>query len=189
MFLIMIAIGVVAFKNMQGKKKVVVHEEVVMEAKLVDVIRIKKQPFSASVTAYGNVQPTVVFQGKSEVGGKVTYVHPRLKRGANIAAGTVVVRINPVDYKLSLDKNRSDLAASKSQLEQLMQERASTRASLKLANANLRLGLQELQRIRTIFNQRLIARSKLDVEEQKVLQLRQKVCFPVTRQHQILKGN
>ncbi|HFC93171.1 MAG TPA: HlyD family efflux transporter periplasmic adaptor subunit [Leucothrix mucor] len=175
MFLIMIAIGVVAFKNMQGKKKEVVHEEIVMEAKLVDVIRIKKRPFSASVTAYGNVQPTVVFQGKSEVSGKVTYVHPRLKRGANIAAGTVVVRINPVDYKLSLDKNRSDLAASKSQLEQLMQERASTRSSLKLAKANLRLGLQELQRIRTIFNRRLIARSTLDAEEQKVLQLRQKV--------------
>lgn len=171
----MIAIGVVAFKNMQSKAKEVVHENVGMEAKLVDVISIKKQPFSARVTAYGNVQPTVVFQGKAEVGGKVTYVHPALKRGANIAAGTVVVRINPIDYKLSLDKNRSDLETSKSQLELLMQERGSTRASLKLANANLRLGLQELGRIRTIFNRQLIARSKLDAEEQKVLQLRQKV--------------
>jgi multidrug efflux pump subunit AcrA (membrane-fusion protein) len=175
MFLIMIAIGVVAFKNMQSKAQKVEHKDTGMKAKLVDVISIKKQPFSASVTAYGNVQPTVVFQGKSEVGGKVTYVHPALKRGANIAAGTVVVRINPIDYKLSLDKNRSDLDASKSQLEQIMQEQASTRASLKLANANLRFGLQELQRIRTIFNKQLIARSKLDAEEQKVLQLRQKV--------------
>jgi multidrug efflux pump subunit AcrA (membrane-fusion protein) len=175
MFLIMIAIGIVSFMNMQGNKKEVVHKKPTMVAKPVDIISIQKRPFTASITAYGNIQPTVTFQGKSEVAGKVTYVHPALKRGGIIAKGTVVVRINPVDYKLSLDKNRSDLTASQSQLEQLLQEKTSTRSSLKLAKANLRIGLQELQRIRTIWEQRLIARSKLDVEQQKVLQLRQKV--------------
>jgi len=176
MFLIMIAIGVVSFMNMQGNKKEVVHEKPTMVAKAVDVINIQKRPFTASITAYGNVQPTVTFQGKAEVAGKVTYVHPALKRGGIIAKGTVVVRINPVDYKLSLDKNRSDLTASQAQLEQLQQEHVSTRTSLTLAKANLRLGLQELQRIRTIWKQHLIARSQLDGEQQKVLQLRQKVA-------------
>jgi multidrug efflux pump subunit AcrA (membrane-fusion protein) len=176
MFLIMIAIGVVSFMNMQGNKKEVVHEKPTMVAKSVNVISIQKRPFTASITAYGTVQPTVTFQGKAEVAGRVTYVHPALKPGGIIAKGTVVVRINPVDYKLSLDKNRSDLTVSQAQLEQLQQEQASTRASLKLTKANLRLGLQELQRIRTIWKQRLIARSKLDVEQQKVLQLRQKVA-------------
>lgn len=176
MFLIMIAIGVVSFINMQGNKEEVKHKKITMLAKAVNVVNIEKKPFTASIIAYGNVQPTVTFQGQSEVAGKVTYVHPALKRGGIIAKGTVVVRINPVDYKLSLDKNRSDLTASQSQLEQLQQEQVSTRASLTLSKANLRLGLQELQRIRTIWKQRLIARSTLDAEEQKVLQLRQKVA-------------
>lgn len=171
----MIAIGVVSFINMKGKVKEVKHEETGMIAKPVEVIILKKKPFSSHVTAYGNVEPTVVFQGKAEVGGKVTYVHPALRKGGSIAAGTVVVRVNPIDYKLTLEKNRSDLTASKSQLEQVMQERASARSSLSLATANLRLGLKELQRIQTIWNRRLIARSQLDAEEQKVLQLRQKV--------------
>ncbi|MCK5813379.1 MAG: hypothetical protein KAH03_03935 [Cocleimonas sp.] len=71
MFLIMIAIGVVAFINMKGKTKEVVHKDNVMVAKAVDVMIIHKAPFSASVVAYGNIEPTVVFQGKAEVGGRV----------------------------------------------------------------------------------------------------------------------
>lgn len=175
MFLIMIAIGVVAFINMKAKTKEVEREDTGMTAKPVKVMIIEKKPFSASVTAFGHVQPTVVFQGKAEVGGKITYVHPRLKQGGSIAAGTVVVRINPVDYKLTLDQHRSDLVANQSQLEQIMQEQVASRASLTLATANLRLGLQELQRIQMIWKRRLIARSTLDAEKQKVLQLHQKV--------------
>lgn len=175
MFALMIAIGIVAFINMKGKVKEVVHEDKGMEARPVDVIKIQKKPFSATVIAYGNIAPTVIFQGKAEVGGKVTYVHPSLKQGGSIAAGTIVVRINPVDYKLSLDKTRSDLSASQSQLNQLKQEKQSTRASIKLAKENLRLGLKELKRTRTIFNKGLISNSKLDIENQKVIQLRQKL--------------
>jgi multidrug efflux pump subunit AcrA (membrane-fusion protein) len=175
MFLVMIAIGVVAFINMKTKTKEVEREETGMTARPVKVMMIEKKPFSASVTAFGHVQPTVVFQGKAEVGGKITYVHPALKQGGRITSGTVVVRINPVDYQLTLDQHRSDLVASQSQLEQIMQERTASRVSLKLAIANLRLGLQELQRLQTIWERRLIARSTLDAEKQKVLQLRQKV--------------
>ncbi len=175
MFLLMIAIGVVAFINMKGKTKPVVHQDKGMVAKAVDVIVIKKSPFSATVVAYGNIEPTVIFQGKAEVGGKVTYVHPALKRGGSIEAGTVVIRIDPIDYKLSLDKTRSDLRASQSQLSQLKQEKQSTQLAIALANENLRLGLKELKRIQNIFSKGLIAASKLDIEEQKVIQLRQKL--------------
>jgi multidrug efflux pump subunit AcrA (membrane-fusion protein) len=171
----MIAFGVVAFINMKSKAKEVTHEDTGMTAKPVNVIIIEKKPFLTRVTAFGHVQPTVIFQGKAEVGGKITYVHPALKQGGSIAAGTVVVRINPIDYKLTLDQQRSDLVASQAQLEQLLQEQVSSRSSLRLAKDNLRLGLHELQRVRTIWERRLIARSTLDIEKQKVIQLRQKV--------------
>ncbi|HIQ07714.1 MAG TPA: HlyD family efflux transporter periplasmic adaptor subunit, partial [Thiotrichaceae bacterium] len=81
-------------------------------------------------------------------------------------------RIEANDYKVLLNQTKADLIASKAQLVQIQQEQRSTQNSLKLANNNLRLGLAELKRVRSIWNRRLIARSVLDAEEQKVNQLR-----------------
>jgi len=67
------------------------------------------------------------------------------------------------------------LAGSRSSLKQLEAEEKSTRRSLKIAQENLRVGQKELARVRKIWDKRLIARSAVDAEEQKVLQLRQQV--------------
>jgi multidrug efflux pump subunit AcrA (membrane-fusion protein) len=64
---------------------------------------------------------------------------------------------------------------SQSSLEQLITEEKNTKQSLLLALKNLKVGLKEFERIKTIWNKRLIARSTLDKEEQKVLLLRQQV--------------
>lgn len=175
MFALMIAIGFVGFIWLNNNKQQVEHAGLKMDAKPVDVIKVEKQPFNASVTAYGNVEPAIVLQSKAEVSGKVTYVHPDLKAGGSIAADTVVVRIDTEDYQVSLSQTQADLASSESQLAQLKQERASTQRSLSLAKKNLALGEKELERIRSLSQKGLLARSTLDAEEQKVIQLEQSV--------------
>jgi len=173
-FIIMIAIGVaatMAVKNSNNKKELP-HDPETLPVKTVDVLKVKKKTFTAQVVAYGNIEPAVVLQGKSEVSGKVSYIHPNLKKGGSISKGTVVIRIEANDYKVLLNQTKADLIASKAQLVQIQQEQRSTQNSLKLANNNLRLGLAELKRVRSIWNRRLIARSVLDAEEQKVNQLR-----------------
>lgn len=174
-FLVMIAIGVAVFMIMQKNKQAVAHTDEHLPAKPVEVITVKRQPFKAHVKGYGNVQPAIVLRGKAEVSGKVSYVHPELKAGGSIPKGTVVLKIDPEDYEVSLKQTQADLASSKSQLDQLKQEEQSTRRSLELAKQNLRLGEKELERTRGIWEKRLIARSTLDAEEQKVIQLRQAV--------------
>lgn len=174
-FLIMIAIGVgIAIYMMKSKDKVE-HTDTAMQPRAVEVITLEKQPFSATATAYGYVEPAVVLRGKAEVSGKASYVHPELREGGSIPAGTVVVRIDPEDYKTNLQQTKADLAANQSQLAQIEQEEANTRRSLQLAQENLRLGQQELARVKSIWEKRLIARSVLDSEEQRVIQLRQTV--------------
>lgn len=175
MFVLMIAIGIAGFIFMNKNKKPAEHAGLQMAAKAVDVIEIKKAPFSASVTAYGSVEPAVVLQSKAEVSGKVTYVHPELKSGGGIAADTVVVRIDTEDYQVSLNQTQADLASSQSQLVQLKQEKTSTQRSLSLAKKNLDLGKKELERIRSLADKGLLARSALDAEQQKVIQLEQSV--------------
>ncbi len=151
------------------------HAGTEMPSKTVDTITVKRIPFSAKVTAYGNVEPTVTLQTLAEVSGKITYLHPDLKQGNSIKAGTVVVRIAQEDYEVSLKQTQADLAASKSSLKQLQVEEQTTRRSLNLAKKNLEVGEKELERIRSVWDRKLIARSTLDAEEQKVIQLRQSV--------------
>jgi RND family efflux transporter MFP subunit len=112
-----------------------------------------------------------VLKYKAEVAGKVTYVHPSLKQGGSIAAGTEVVRIEPTTYEISLGQSKAGLANIQSSLKQLEAEEKSAKNSLEIAKRNLALGQQEYNRVRSLWDKRLIARSTLDAEQQKVLQL------------------
>lgn len=151
------------------------HAGTEMLSKSVEIITVKHVPFSAKVTAYGNVEPTVTLRTMAEVSGKISYIHPDLKQGNSLSAGTVVLKIDPQDYQVSLKQTKADLAANKSSLKQLQVEQQSTLRSLELTKKNLHVGEKELARIRSVWDRKLISRSVLDAEEQKVNQLRQNV--------------
>lgn len=171
--ILILAIGLVVFKV--KNKPPIEHEERQFPTKTVEVITAKNLPFSPRAIAYGNVEPAVLLKTKSEVSGKISYIHPELKKGGSIAKGTVVLRIEPTTFKFSLDQSKAGLAGSKSSLKQLQTEEKSTARSLKISKENLRVGEKELARLRSILKKQLIARSTVDNEEQKVLQLRQQV--------------
>ena len=151
------------------------HVATEMPSRVVETITVQEIPFRTRITAYGNVEPAITLNGMAEVSGRVSYVHPNLKAGETIPAGTLVVRIDAEDYALSLKQTQEDLKASQSSLQELEEEEKSTRRSLQLAQQNLEVGEAELARIRDIYQKQLIAKSTLDAEEQKTIQLRQQV--------------
>ena len=161
--------------NQVKQKPPIEHQELSYPVKAVEVITIKRIPFRAKALAFGYVEPATVLKAKSEVSGKVSYIHPKLKKGASLKKGTVVLRIEPTTYKLTLNQSQAGLAGSQSTLAQLKAEEKSTKRSLNIAQKNLNVGMKELHRIKTLWNKRLIARSTLDKEDQKVLSLRQQV--------------
>lgn len=173
---LMIAIGALGAVWMVKSRVPVKHDGTSLASRPVEVITAENVPFRARALAYGNVEPAISFRSKAEVGGKIGYVHPDLKRGNSIAAGTVVVRIDPADYEVTLRQTQADLAASRSALTQLQEEEKTTRQSLALAKQNLQVGETELQRAQQMFHKRLVPPSSVDQEEQIVLQLRQQVA-------------
>jgi multidrug efflux pump subunit AcrA (membrane-fusion protein) len=176
LLLLLIVAGAVALVVTKVKNKPAVEHEVLQfPLKAVEVISAQKIPFRARALAFGNVEPATVLKAKSEVSGKVSYIHPQLKKGASLKKGTVVLRIEPTTYKLSLNQSKAGLAGSQSSLKQLETEEISTKRALSLSQKNLNVGMKELNRIKSLWNKRLIARSTLDKEEQKVLSLRQQV--------------
>jgi multidrug efflux pump subunit AcrA (membrane-fusion protein) len=143
--------------------------------KTVEVITAKKLPFRSRAIAYGYVEPAVLLKSKTEISGKISYIHPLLKKSASLAKDTVVLRIEPTTFEFTLDQSVAVLAASRSSLKQLEVEEKSTRRSLNLVRKNLETGEKEYDRLRSVFEKGLVSRSVLDAEQQKVLQLQQQV--------------
>ena len=149
------------------------HVALEMPSRVVEIVYARRIPFRTRVTAYGTVEPTLTLNSMAEVSGEISYLHPNLKAGETISAGTLVVRIDSEDYELSLRQTQEDLKASRSSLRELETERKSTLRSLQLAQKNLEVGEAELGRIREVYEKNLVAKSALDGEEQKAIQLRQ----------------
>ncbi|MDH3217915.1 MAG: HlyD family secretion protein [Gammaproteobacteria bacterium] len=173
--LVALAVAVVIAFALVKSRKPLQHVAAEMPSRAVEVVTARLIPFRSSITAYGNVEPAITLNSTAEVSGRISYVHPNLKPGETIPAGTVVVRIEAKDYALSLQQTKEDLKASQSSLRELEAEQESTQRSLELAQKNLEVGEDELARLREIYQKQLIARSTLDAEEQKTIQLRQQV--------------
>ncbi|MCG6891209.1 MAG: HlyD family secretion protein [Gammaproteobacteria bacterium] len=173
--LIILAAAVVMALILVKSRAPLEHVAVEMPSRVVEVIRARQIPFRTRVTAYGTVEPSITLNAVAEVSGEISYLHPNLKAGETIPAGTLVVRIDAEDYQLSLRQTQEDLKASRSSLRELETERKSTLRSLQLAQQNLEVGKAELDRLREVYEKKLIARSTLDAEEQKTIQLRQQV--------------
>ena len=139
-----IVVAVVLVKN----KSPLEHVAAEMPRRAVEVIVARQLPFRTRITAYGNVEPAITLNSMAEVSGKISYVHPNLKAGETIPAGTLVVRIEAEDYARSLQQTREDLKASRSALAELEAEVKSTRRSFELARENLVVGEAELAQAR-----------------------------------------
>ena len=173
---LIIAIAIAAVVYKVKSRAPLEHVDSQFPEKVVEVITVKKLPFRSRATAYGHVEPSVLLKAKAEVSGKISYIHPELKQGGSLPARTVVLRIEPTTFEFSLGQSEAGLASTRSSLEQLEAEEKSIRRQLGIAQRNLSVGQKELDRINTIWEKRLIARSALDAEEQKVLSLRQQVA-------------
>ena len=175
-FLPLIVIAAIAAVVYQVKHKTpIVHQQAVYPVKEVEVITARNIPFRSRAIAFGNVEPAITVKVKSEVSGKIIYLHPNLKKGSSIPKDTVVMRIEPIQFELSLSQSQAGLEGSRSSLAQLEAEESNTILALAIAKDNLRVGEQELERNRSLQKKNLVARSVLDKELQKVLSLRQQV--------------
>jgi len=171
--IVVIALGAVVFAV--RSQQPIEHEELQYPTRSVEVITARTVPFRGRAVGYGNVEPAILLNAKTEVAGKVSYIHPALKKGGSLPGGTVAVRIEPTTFELSLDKSKAALAGTEFALTQLQVEQRSTRSSLAIAKKNLKLSEKELARATKAFESDALSRSAVDAEEKTVLQLRQQI--------------
>ena len=142
---------------------------------VVEIQKLKSRNYTVSLKASGVVRAGIQTNLVAEVSGKVLKISDKFLEGSYFKKGEILLQIDASNYKNSLAISQSDVAANQATLSQLIEEEKSTKRSYYLAQKNLKLGRKELSRLHNLWKKKLIARSAIDVEEQKINQLQQRL--------------
>ncbi len=131
----------------------------------VRVIKVQAGNFTPVAEGYGSVQPAQVWAAVSQVSGRVISMHPQLRNGGIIPAGTELIRIDPIDYELALGQAQNELV-------ELNIQGDNAAASLAIEKRNLALAEKEFNRKKKLANQGTVSKSSADETERAMLSSR-----------------
>ncbi|WP_144394685.1 efflux RND transporter periplasmic adaptor subunit [Pleionea sediminis] len=142
---------------------------------VVNAINVREAKVAPTITGFGNVVADRKLEAKAEVSGRVTYVHPELKKGTFLSQGTLLIKIDDKDYQLALKQAEADRVAKQANLKELELTIENNELELKLAKQKLSVRKKELNRLTQLQKQGSISQSRLDQEKQNYLQQQQEV--------------
>jgi multidrug efflux pump subunit AcrA (membrane-fusion protein) len=144
-------------------------------ARAVRVITLDPVSVVPRVTGFGSVYPGTVWSAIAQVTGEVTFVHPRLKKGATLSAGTEIVRISPLDFNLAITEAEANIRSAEAKLAELTVTETNTADLLKIEQRGLEVREADLQRKRTLLKRGTVAQATVDLEQRETLAQRKKV--------------
>ena len=150
-------------------------------ARLVDTVSLEQQLIAPLAVGFGKVVPKVEWKAIAEVTGQIVYRHPDLEKGQVISAGTVVLKVDPLDYELKLIQAEADLKSSQTSLAKLNQEEDNLNQTLKIEKNRLVISNKELQRKQDLRKKGLTSQSDVDLQQQSVLS-QQKLVLDIANQ-------
>ncbi|WP_299126943.1 efflux RND transporter periplasmic adaptor subunit [uncultured Vibrio sp.] len=150
-------------------------------ARLVETVSLEKQMIAPLAVGFGKVVPKFEWKAIAEVTGQIVYRHPDLEKGQIIAAGTEVLKIDPLDYELKLVQAEADLKSSQTSLAKLNQEEDNLQQTLKIEKNRLVISNKELQRKQDLRKKGLTSQSDVDLQQQSALS-QQKLVLDIQNQ-------
>jgi len=157
-----ILVGIAIFIFMVNSKQAPQKLERGEATRFVRVITAQERDFIPLAEGYGSVQPAQVWAAVAQVSGRIISMHPRLRDGEIITAGTELFQIDPTDYELNLAKVRNELIELNLQGE-------NSAASLKIERRNLALAEKEFKRQKKLADRGTVSQSKADEAERAML--------------------
>lgn len=157
-----IIIGLLVLKFMVAGKEPPAKIDRVEPTRTVRVVEVPMIELFPMAEGYGPIQPARVWTAVSQVSGTITYIHPKLRDGEILIAGTELVHIDPQDYEIAL-------AQTKAELNELDGKEKNARSSLGIEKRNLELARNELTRINKLVKKGTASQSSADETERAML--------------------
>ncbi len=142
---------------------------------VVEVETLKPTQYTVNIEASGTVNAGTQTNLVAEVSGRIVDISDNFLEGNYFEKGQALLEIDKSNYLNSVEIAKSDVAANEASLKQIKAEEDSNKQSIQLAQQNLALGKKELARVKSLLNKKLISRSLVDAEDQKINQLQQQL--------------
>lgn len=169
LFFLPVAAGILLFVAMVSNKKEPSRPELAEQPRTVYVVTAQPMTIIPRVTGYGYVRPTETWEALPEVSGKIVEIHPELEKGAFIAKGDILVRIDPQSYGLAESRGLASVMSVDARLKELAQQKTNTQKLLDIERQRLKLTEQEFRRSKELFNKGVISSSDQEKEEKNLL--------------------
>lgn len=160
-----VVVGIIVLISMAQNRQPPAQSKLTESVRTVRVIEAPLLDLIPKAEGYGPVEPARVWTAVSQVAGRVVEIHQKLRDGEILPEGTLLLRIDPVDFELALAQARAELA----ELE-VQEQNAS--ASLAIEERNLELARQDWQRKRKLVQQGTTSQSTADEAERSMLNSR-----------------
>ena len=157
MLIVPIAAGIGIFMVMSSNKKAPAKKEILQDVPNVRVMEVQPMDVSPRVIGYGTSEPARIWKAISQVKGRIIYTHPQLQKGSLIKGGTVLVKIDPSDYKIDIAKLNASILHYQIQIKQLEVERNNNLKLLELQKDNLGFKRKELERQKSLLKKSLLS--------------------------------
>lgn len=161
----------VLFKAKTGPQKIEISEA----SRAMRVIQVPIVNLIPRTIGYGTAEPGDIWRAVTEVKGRVLEIHPDLEAGALLKEGTVLFKIDPTEYKLSVASLVAGIDQVKADIAELQAQKENTDVSLEIEKRSLVLAEQSLTRKQSALKNRTISADDVDKEERNVLIQRQNV--------------
>lgn len=141
----------------------------------VNYINVESHLIKPEIIGYGVIKPDMTLQAKAEVSGRVTYIHPKLKKGEIFSQGTLLLTIDDKDYLLQLKQAQADLLVNKANLQEMTLTIENNELELLLALEKLQVRNAEYARMLKLSKTGVVSKSSLNGEKQNLLKQKQEV--------------
>ncbi|UZP67253.1 biotin/lipoyl-binding protein [Desulfovibrio mangrovi] len=141
-------------------------------------VRVMKAPQLAvipRVIGYGHIQAGQEWQAVTEVSGQIVEINPYFKKGALLAKGDMLVRIDPAKRLTARQASTADVNNLLAQLRELEQTERDTKHSYEVEKKSLDLYRKEYERMKHLMASGTIARSEMESTERQLLTQENKV--------------
>lgn len=114
------------------------------------------------IRLYGQVDTGRSVELRAAVSGDVVEIHPDLVAGRRVAAGTVLLRIDPFLYEGAVVEARANLASARAAISEMDARLASEREQMQAAQAQLELARSDLDRALSLADSGTLTDKQLD---------------------------
>ena len=142
---------------------------------LVETIEVRKTSPNMIVKTYGTVRSGENLSLTAEIKGKIVKMAPGFEEGGYFRKGSFLMRIDPRNYALSVERLDSEKGRLDAESARIIQEQENLKSTLRIAEEDMRLARAEYDRNLSLAKRNVVSQNQIDQTRQKWLVSRKKV--------------